>query len=489
MILVALLVISIYAISLLFLFLYSIGQLHLTWSYVRNFGARPQTAPLHTYPFVTIQLPIYNELYVVERLLEAVAQMDYPSDRFEIQVLDDSTDETSDIIAQTIQRLNSSVQIHHIRREKRTGFKAGALKYGTQLAKGEFLAIFDADFLPKPGFLRETLPHFMDNEVGVVQTRWDHLNRKYSLLTHYQAFGLDAHFTVEQAGRNAEECFISFNGTAGIWRKKCIDEAGGWESDTLTEDLDLSYRAQLKGWKFKYLEEVTSPAELPVTMSAFKSQQYRWNKGAAETHRKVWNKVWHAKMPLKVKFHAVLQLFKGLGFVASFALTMISIPVLWVKWHTDTFDLVLQGLTFTFLCIVILSFFYYVSLLRFIDNPFRRIGYFLLNFPVFLALSLGISLHNTIAVIEGYIGRKTPFVRTPKFNVMRKADGYTNNRYRQNNLSWLTLIEGLLTLYFVSGLFLAVAYGDYSFFPFHLLLILGYGFIFAYSLIQQLRTR
>jgi cellulose synthase/poly-beta-1,6-N-acetylglucosamine synthase-like glycosyltransferase len=280
-------VVVLYSVSLLFIFVFSLGQLNLAWHYRRQKKEKSSEVPaLENYPQVTVQLPLYNEKYVAERLIRCIASFEYPSEKLEIQVLDDSSDETVSIVENTIEQLSDELDIKHIRRQNREGYKAGALKYGTQIAKGEFIAIFDADFLPRKDFLLKTIPYFTDENIGVVQTRWGHVNRDYCTLTKLQAFGLDAHFSIEQSGRSAAGSFINFNGTAGIWRKSCIADAGGWSADTLTEDLDLSYRAQLKGWKFKFLEEIESPAELPVIMPAVKSQQYRWNKGAAETAKK-----------------------------------------------------------------------------------------------------------------------------------------------------------------------------------------------------------
>ncbi|NNK29571.1 MAG: glycosyltransferase, partial [Flavobacteriaceae bacterium] len=273
------LVIAIYSIALILIFLYSLAQLNLLVNYLSD-KRRNQEAPKYNLldpkeiPFVTIQLPIYNEEYVVERLLDNIAKIKYPKSKLEIQVLDDSTDDSVTETATRIKALqDKGLDIQHIRRENREGFKAGALKEGLKVAKGEFIAIFDADFLPDSDWLKKTVIYFKDEEIGVVQTRWGHINRDYSTLTRIQAFALDAHFTLEQVGRNSKGHFINFNGTAGIWRKACILDAGNWEGDTLTEDLDLSYRAQLKNWKFKYLEDVETPAELPVVISAARSQQ------------------------------------------------------------------------------------------------------------------------------------------------------------------------------------------------------------------------
>jgi len=294
-------IIVIYTISLIIIFAYSLSQLNLLFNYLRA-QRKKDDAVLFNFkdpaqiPFVTIQLPVYNELYVMERLLDNIALLDYPADKLEIQVLDDSTDESFETTRNHIKRLSDKgLDIKHVTRTDRSGFKAGALKEGLKVAKGEFIAIFDADFLPEPNWLQRTVPYFKDRNIGVVQTRWGHINRDYSLLTKVQAFALDAHFTLEQVGRNSKGHFINFNGTAGLWRKQCIEDAGNWEGDTLTEDLDLSYRAQLKNWKFKYLEDVETPAELPVVISAARSQQFRWNKGGAENFQKMSRKVLTSK--------------------------------------------------------------------------------------------------------------------------------------------------------------------------------------------------
>jgi cellulose synthase/poly-beta-1,6-N-acetylglucosamine synthase-like glycosyltransferase len=268
-------VLVLFALCMSFVFAYSIVQLNLVINYLKSKkNIKPVTPPINELPFVTVQLPVYNELYVVERLIDKICEFDYPLDKLEIQVLDDSNDETVELIEHKVNYYrNKGFDIQHIRRKERVGYKAGALKYGTSICKGEFIAIFDADFLPKSDFLLKTVPHFNQKNIGVVQTRWGFTNSNYSALTSLQSFGLNAHFSIEQVGRNYNHHFINFNGTAGVWRKKCIIDAGGWESDTLTEDLDLSYRAQLKGWTFLYLEDVISPSELPVEMNALKQQQ------------------------------------------------------------------------------------------------------------------------------------------------------------------------------------------------------------------------
>ena len=331
-------IIIIYTLALLLIFFYSISQLQLLLNYLK---AKKQVDASEKFnlkdpsetPFVTIQLPLYNELYVVERLLKNIAKMDYPREKLEIQVLDDSTDESVEKIKSLVNQLQTTgLDIQHITRKDRSGFKAGALKEGLEIAKGEFIAIFDSDFLPKKDWLLQTVPYFKDPEIGVVQTRWGHINRDYSLLTKIQAFALDFHFILEQTGRNFGRHFINFNGTAGIWRKECILDAGNWSGDTLTEDLDLSYRAQLKHWKFKYLEDVETPAELPVAISAARSQQFRWNKGAAENFKKNFKKLLKDKtVPFGTKFHAFFHLLNSSMFLIILVLAVLSIPVLFIK--------------------------------------------------------------------------------------------------------------------------------------------------------------
>ena len=329
---------AIYSVSLIIILFYALAQLNLLVNYLKaqkkkDDGPKFDLDNPDEVPYVTIQLPLYNELYVVERLLNNIAEIDYPKDRLEIQVLDDSTDESVATNAAHVKALQEQgLDISHIRRENREGFKAGALKEGLKIAKGEFIAIFDADFLPQKDWLKLTVPHFKDDKIGVVQTRWGHINRNYSLLTKIQAFALDAHFTLEQVGRNSKGHFINFNGTAGLWRKECIYDAGNWEGDTLTEDLDLSYRAQLKNWGFKYLVDVETPAELPVVISAARSQQFRWNKGGAENFQKMFKRVVKSDdLSFKTKFHGVMHLLNSTMFLNVFIVAILSIPMLYIK--------------------------------------------------------------------------------------------------------------------------------------------------------------
>jgi len=472
----------VYSLSLLYIFLFSLGQLHLTWIYIQSQKKKKLIpAALKNFPLVTVQLPIFNEKYVVARLLDAVSKFNYPKDSLEIQVLDDSTDETTDIIKRKISELRvDGLNINLVHRTDRTGYKAGALAYGLNLAKGEFIAIFDADFIPDPDFLIQTIPHFSDSCVGVVQTRWGHINKNYSILTRLQAFGLDAHFSIEQTARKAAGSFINFNGTCGVWRKQCIEDAGGWSADTLTEDLDLSYRAQLKGWEFKYREEIGTPGELPVIMPAIKSQQYRWNKGAAETARKNFGSVWRSALPFTNKVHAFFHLFNSSVFVFLLVASLLSIPMLFIKQqHPEVAWLFHLGIVFL-IGFFSITFFYWIATKRFYtDSPGKT---FLSLYPRFLIVSMGLSFHNGLAVLEGLIGRKTPFVRTPKFNVTDNKESWLGNSYIRSRLTGGAIMEGLLCLYFIFGIVAGVWLRDGGLIFFHLMLVLGFGSVFYFSI-------
>ncbi len=481
------LVLSLYLLALVLIVLYSIGQLHLVITFLRHRKRYKAEPPLRgdDVPFVTIQLPIYNELYVVERLLDSMAAMDYPKDRFEIQLLDDSTDETVEVAAKKIQELKSrGIQAEHIRRPDRKGFKAGALGYGLEIARGEYIAIFDADFLPGPSFLRATLSNFTDENIGVVQARWEHLNKNYSLFTEAQAFHLDAHFTIEQFGRDLGGFYMNFNGTAGVWRKECIIDAGGWASDTLTEDLDLSYRAQLKGWKFRYVDEIGAPAELPAEMGAIKSQQYRWMKGGAEVARKMLITLWKSKTSLTRKLHGTLHLLSSSVFILVLLLGATSVPLLYLKHEVfgGRVDFLLVPVGALLCSFLILALFYISTSMRREANPTEAIKRFLLNYIPYLSISMGLSLHNTIAVLQGYAGKKTPFIRTPKFNLKKRGDNWKSVKYKSGKISPSVFIELIMAIYFLAGVYMCFLFEDYSIMPFMLMEMLGFGLVGYYTL-------
>lgn len=486
-------VLGLYGLAMASIVLYSFGQLHLVLTFVRHRRRVQQEPALQgndNLPFVTIQLPIYNELYVVERLLDAVAAMDYPKDSFEIQLLDDSTDETVDVAAKKIATLQEQgIQVSHVRRPDRVGFKAGALAYGMEIAKGDYLAIFDADFLPRPNYLRTAMAHFTDPNIGVVQARWEHINRTYSLFTEAQAFHLDAHFTIEQFSRGVGGYYLNFNGTAGIWRKECIIDAGGWEADTLTEDLDLSYRAQIKGWKFRYVDGIGTPAELPVEMGAIKSQQYRWMKGGAEVARKMlWN-VWKSDAPLIRKLHGTMHLLSSSVFLVVLILGTMSVPLLWLKheiFHGQV-DFLLLPVTALMTSFIILALMYLVTFIHReggIAGGLRRL--FLYYIP-FLSFSMGLSLHNSIAVLQGWGGKKTPFIRTPKFNTLTKSDTWKHVKYNTSKISLSVYGELFLMLYFAFGIAMAFYFQDLAILPFFLMELVGFGAMGIFSLLHSLR--
>lgn len=485
-------IIVVYTIALTLIFIYALAQLNLLSNYLKAQKKQSQAVKFdfsnpNNIPFVSIQLPVYNEMYVMERLLENISKMDYPKDKLEIQVLDDSTDESLELTQKLVKQLKlSGVNIVHIHRTKRTGFKAGALKEGLKVAKGEFIAIFDADFLPRPNWLKETIPYFKDENIGVVQTRWSHLNRNHSVLTKIQAFALDAHFTLEQVGRNSKSHFINFNGTAGVWRKTCILEAGNWEGDTLTEDLDLSYRAQLKNWKFKYLEDVETPAELPMAISAARSQQFRWNKGGAENFRKMaWKLVKNKHISAKTKAHGLLHLLNSTMFLNIFIVAVLSIPMLYIKNEYESLKPYFYVMSFFVVSSIIFFVCYWFMYKKIYGNGLKDFIEYLGMFFTFFSIAMGFSLHNSVAVLEGHFGKRSDFVRTPKFNINSLSDSWKNNKYLSKKIPIYVLFEGLLTLYFGFGMYSAFVVGnqggDFGLFPFHLMLFLGFGYVFFKS--------
>ena len=484
-------VLIVYGLLLSFILLFSIVQLQLTAAYLRRRrgGAVPPPVMDGGEPFVTVQLPLYNERHVVQRLIDQVARMQWPRNRFEVQVLDDSTDETQGLAEERVAHWrDQGIDIVHVRRPDRTGFKAGALAYGLERAKGDLIAVFDADFLPPADMIHKVAPWFSDPKLGMVQTRWGHVNRDANLLTQLQAFGLDAHFSVEQGGRNSLGHFINFNGTAGVWRKECILDAVGWCSDTLTEDLDLSYRAQLNGWRFQFLEDVVSPAELPAAMNALKTQQYRWNKGAAECVVKNLPKVLHdGSIPVATKLHAVFHLMNSTVFVSILGTALLSVPLLLVKQaHPELKVLFNIAVVFTFALLVLIAFYWAAHRERL--HGWRGTLRFLWTFLVFLSVSMGLSLHNALAVIEGYLGRRTPFLRTPKSGALATGTAIQRDSYSKSAIAPLTVIEGAIAAYAVLGIVIAFRIGDLGLLPYHAMLALGFGAVCYYSVVHSLRT-
>ncbi|WP_339663076.1 cellulose synthase family protein [Croceibacter atlanticus] len=487
-----LIIIIIYTLALLLIFFYSLAQLNLYFNYLKAKKSKQDCETFnlnnpHEVPYVTIQLPLYNEKYVVERLLNNIATIEYPKDRLEIQVLDDSTDESVLQTKDQIEELRANgLDIIHITRVNRKGFKAGALKEGLKIAKGEFIAIFDADFLPKPNWLLKTIPYFKDEQIGVVQTRWGHINRNYSMLTKVQAFALDFHFILEQVGRNFGNHFINFNGTAGVWRKSCILDAGDWQGDTLTEDLDLSYRAQLKDWKFKYLEDVETPAELPVVISAARSQQFRWNKGAAENFQKLYWRLFTDKtVSAKTKFHSFFHLLNSSMFLLVLLVAILSVPVLFIKNNNPDFSWYFNVIAFFGLSTLIFFISYWLTYKKIHGGGFKNFIRFIGMFFTFFSVAMGFSVHNSVAVIEGHLGKKSEFVRTPKFNINSIKDSWKGNKYLSQNVSGNTIIELVLMLYFGYAIYSAFTTGDFGLIIFHLMLFAGFGFVGLKSLFAK----
>jgi cellulose synthase/poly-beta-1,6-N-acetylglucosamine synthase-like glycosyltransferase len=426
-------------------------------------------------PLVTIQLPLYNELYVVERLIDSICQIEYPKDRLEIQVLDDSTDETTKITALAVEaKQKEGFDIQHIRRGTREGFKAGALKEGMKIAKGEFIAIFDADFIPHKDFLKKTLSFFTDDKIGMVQTRWEHLNGDYSILTKAQALALDGHFVIEQSVRNKSGFFINFNGTGGVWRKNCIVDSGNWHADTLTEDLDLSYRAQLKGWRFVFLKDFTSPAELPSEINALKSQQFRWTKGAIETAKKILPLVWKADIPMRVKLQSTFHLTNNLAFPFILLAAILNVPLIFIK-NSGPHD-VYFGIMSVFVLAFVSSFMFYLYSQKDIRTDWRKK---IVLFPLFMAGSMGFAVNNTRAVFEGLMNRKSEFVRTPKFKVENGKDSWKGNKYlnKRKKIDMMVFVELIMAIYCLVGIISSIYFLEIAALPFQLLFFTGFAFV------------
>ena len=474
------LILFVYIASLTILFIFGSHSFLMIAQYLKfRDREEPPSLPIKAYPVVTVQLPVYNELYVVERLIEAACGLVYPRAKLEIQVLDDSTDETVQLVADCVdQYRRQGFDIKQVRRVDRTGFKAGALREGLVSARGEFIAIFDADFLPRRDFLLKTIPHFIQNErLGMVQTRWEHLNADYSLLTRAQAMALDGHFVIEQEVRNRAGFFINFNGTAGVWRRSCIEDAGNWQDDTLTEDLDLSYRAQLRGWKFLYLNSVTSPAELPSEINALKSQQFRWTKGAIETARKILPRVWRADLPLRVKVHATFHLTNNLVFPFILLAGILNVPLVFLK-HSGLYDAYFMFMS-VFVFAFIASFVFYLYSQKGVYADWQRR---LMLFPLFMAGSMGFAVNNTRAVLEGLLHRRSEFVRTPKYSIQQRQDSWLGKHYAPSRFSPTVLLEVALAAYCLFGVASSIYFLELAAVPFQLLFSFGFGLVAFLSL-------
>ncbi len=473
-------IIGLYSLALFVILIYGLLQLQLVLNYKKAKHKKTELVKEpKNWPKVTVQLPLYNEKYVVKRLLTNISNLDYPQSKLEVQVLDDSTDSSKAYTQKLTQELmDIGMNAKYIHRTNRKNFKAGALKEGLKIAEGEFIAVFDADFLPQPDWLKKTIPHFNRSNIGVVQTRWGHLNRDYSILTKIQAFALDFHFIIEQVGRSFGGHFINFNGTAGVWRKTCIEDAGDWQGDTLTEDLDLSYRAQLKGWKFTYLKDVVTPAELPVVLSAARSQQFRWNKGAAENFRKNFSSIFHSKkLSFKSKLHSFFHLLNSSMFLLILMVAVLSIPILYIKFQQESWDAVFYIFAAMGGSTLIFIYGYWTSYKEIHGGGFKSFIKFIGLFLTFFSIAMGLSLHNSLAILEGHFNKKSAFIRTPKFDISSSTDTWKGKMYINKKLSILNGIEILLFGYFIYGLYSAYLTQDFGLVIFHMMLTFGFGFI------------
>lgn len=466
------LVLAAYYSILAVLALYGIHRaaLLVQWARTRSLRAEPPPLP-NPPPLVTVQLPIYNERYVAERLLRAVGGLDYPRDRLEVQVLDDSTDDTCERVAPVVSELaDQGLDIVHVRRERRLGFKAGALAAGMEGARGELLCVFDADFVPHSDFLRRTVPFFSDPGIGMVQARWEHLNRPASLLTEAQAVLLDGHFLIEHAARHRTGCFFNFNGTAGVWRREAIRDAGGWQSDTLTEDLDLSYRSQLAGWRFLFLPTVAAPAELPGDLEAFKAQQHRWARGSVQTGRKLLRSLLASRLPWRVKLEAVVHLTNNLSYPLMLALATLLFPAMLLRRGNAVWQLVAVDLPLFSAATLSVVAFYAASQVA-LGRSWRQYARFL---PAALATGIGLSVSNTGAVVGGLFRRGGTFHRTPKLRAEGRTRAVATAGYRLRRSGTAT-VELALAAYFVVAIGAAARLGMWTALPFLLLFLHGYG--------------
>jgi cellulose synthase/poly-beta-1,6-N-acetylglucosamine synthase-like glycosyltransferase len=497
---IAIFLISLYSLDILALFFFGIHTYIMVYFYRKNRDycisgvdyepidlKRVNSAGL---PEVTIQLPVYNEFYVVDRLIDATLKIQWPKEKLHIQVLDDSTDETKDKVAGIVRSLKAlGYRIEHLHRTDRTGHKAGALRAGLEKCKSEFIAIFDADFLPAPDILVKTIPYFAEPDVGMVQTRWGHINDDYSMLTMAQSFGIDGHFVVEQVARNGGRMWMNFNGTAGIWRRQCILDAGNWQSDTLTEDFDLSYRAELAGWRFRYFTDIVNPAELPSTIASFKSQQFRWCKGSIQTAVKLIPRILRSSFSKKIKAEAITHLLNYSVHPLMVINILLSLPLLLVdRWTSFKLNSISIAVLFFAAMVLSLStlgptFFYIYSQRELYSNWKRRIIWI----PVLMMIGTGIAISNTKAFIEALIGKKSAFMRTPKYRIESKKDAVRDrNRYRQP-LDTTVILEFLMGIYGLVTIYFAWVYEKPFIIPFMLIYSAGFLYISLGNLLERLQ--
>jgi cellulose synthase/poly-beta-1,6-N-acetylglucosamine synthase-like glycosyltransferase len=475
------LVLATYFFVLVILAVYGWHRYYLVYLYMKNKDRHPEPMGMERLPKVTVQLPIYNEMYVADRLIDAVCQLNYPRELLEIQVLDDSTDETRIVSERAVMRnAAAGVDITYLHRTDRTGYKAGALAAGMKVAKGEFIAIFDADFIPSPEFLERTVPYFGNDRVAMVQARWGHINQDYSLLTKIQSILLDAHFVLEHGARNRAGCFFNFNGTAGIWRRTAITDAGGWQHDTLTEDLDLSYRAQLRGWKFVFLADLVAPAEVPVEMNSFKSQQHRWAKGSIQTCRKLLPKILRANLPVGVKAEAFFHLTANFNYPLMCVLSVLLGPSMAIRYSMGWYEMLLIDAPLFFAATASVANFYMVCQRELHADWVTRLKYL----PFLMSVGIGLTVNNTRAVFEALFNQQSEFARTPKYRIEGRADEWIGKKYRQSFVVQ-PMIEIGLGLYFTATVFYALGNGLYATVPFLVLFQIGFLYMGLLSIIQQ----
>jgi cellulose synthase/poly-beta-1,6-N-acetylglucosamine synthase-like glycosyltransferase len=472
-----------YFLTLVILAVFGLHRYIMVFLYFRHKEQRAvPLPPPTTLPRVTVQLPLYNEMYVVDRLLESVTRIDYPKDLLEIQVLDDSTDETTTIAQDAVERYRESgFDIHYIHRKDRTGYKAGALDAGMKVAKGEFILIFDADFVAPPEILQKSLGSFGDPNVGMVQVRWGHVNRDYSLLTQVQSILLDGHFILEHGGRNRAGRFFNFNGTAGIWRREAIASGGGWQHDTLTEDLDLSYRTQMKGWRFVFLQDVVSEAEIPVEMNAFKSQQHRWAKGSIQTCKKLLPTILASDLPTPVKVEAAFHLTANFAYPLMILLSLLMFPAMVIRYNMGWYEMMLIDVPLFMGATMSVCSFYLMSQREVFGDQWKsRLKYL----PAVLSVGIGLSVNNAKAVLEALFGHESEFTRTPKYCVEGARDEWKQKRYR-GTLNFVPFVELLLGVYFTVMAYYAITNGILGTLPFIFLFQFGFLYASAMSLFQN----
>lgn len=472
-----------YFLVMIILAFYGLHRYQLVYLYYKHRKNAAKEPPMHfeQLPRVTVQLPIFNEQFVIDRLIESCCNMEYPRELLEIQVLDDSTDETKEVARNIVEQYQSAGHpIVYIHRTDRYGFKAGALDHGLKTASGEFVAIFDADFVPPRGWLMQVIHHFAEPDVGMVQTRWTHLNRDYSFLTQVEAILLDGHFVLEHGGRSRAGVFFNFNGTAGMWRTCAIGEAGGWQHDTLTEDTDLSYRAQLKGWRFKYLQDVECPAEVPIEMTAFKTQQARWAKGLIQTSKKILPKVLESDVPFHTKLEAWYHLTANISYPLMVILSTLLMPAMVIRFYQGWFQMLLIDFPLFMASTFSISSFYLVSQKELFPRKWYKTFLYL---PFLMSLGIGLTVTNTRAVLEALLGIKSSFKRTPKYRVEKRGEKSKAAKYRKR-LGIVPWVELLIGCYFAVTIWYAISNENYFTVPFLLLFVVGYWYTGLLSLLQ-----